>query len=268
MDNKDTKENKQEGLIPAYRQEKIVELVNTNGVVKVTELSEFFDVSTLTIRRDLALLEEKGVLERSHGGAIPVTRVSIESHFTQKEKMFTVEKQEIADLAEPLIEDGETIFVNSGSTTLQVLERLKNRKIRIITNNGAAANVLDGGVAELILLGGQYRSKSKALIGSFTNHNIEQIYVDKSIIGVDGFSVKSGLTSPIEQEAEATKLMIKHTIGQVIVVADHKKIGAISNFVTSDISGIDVLVTDSKGVSLLDTEKLKELGVKLVFNQD
>jgi DeoR family fructose operon transcriptional repressor len=264
MDKKESKQYKQEGLIPAYRQKKILSLVESDGVVKVTELSELFDVSVLTIRRDLDILEKKGVLERTHGGAIPVKRMASESHFSQKEKMYALEKEEIAAAAVSIVEDGDTIFVNSGSTTLQVIERLKNRKVRIITNNAAAPAAVDGGEAELILLGGQYREKSRALIGSFTNNSITLIYADKSIIGVDGFSIKSGLTSPVEQEAEATKLMIKHTLGDVVVVADHKKIGTVSNFVTAELSDIEVLVTDRKGIALLDQEKLADAGVKLL----
>jgi len=252
------------GLIPAERQERITELIEEKGAVKVTELSDTFAVPVLTIRRDLSVLEERGILERSHGGAILRRKMNKEPSYSEKAKLLVKEKHFIAREATKLIEDGETVFVNSGSTNLQVLQALAGRKIRIITNNIGASDVFEHSEIEFLLTGGTYRPQSRSLVGSFSCSMLKNVFADKSIIGVDGFSLKYGGTTPIEQEAEVVRVMIEQTIGDVIVAADHKKIGIVSNFVSAPLSKIDYLVTDREACELIDKEELKGAKIKLV----
>ncbi len=232
--------------IPAERQVQIAKLVKEKGLVTVESLKEILGVSVITIRRDLAVLEERGLLERTHGGAVSTRPVNREFHYREKDKTNSIYKEAIGRAAAEMVEDGDTVFINSGSTTYQVvrfLSRLNN--VRVITNNLAAVASFGSmpGV-ELILTGGKYRSESNCLVGEFASQIVSQIMASKVIIGADGLSFKGGLTSPVYQEAAITRKMIERTQGPVICVADHSKIGNISNFLTVPVSDIDLLVTD------------------------
>jgi len=156
------------------------------------------------------------------------------------------QKEAIGRAAAVLVEDGDTVFVNSGSTSYQVIRFLKGRKdVRIITNNAAAVADFGGKLGvELILTGGVYRHQSNCLIGDFAVSTISQIIASKIIMGVDGLCFEAGLTSPVYQEAGITRVMIDRTQGPVICVADTSKIGKVTNFVTASLSKVDILVTD------------------------
>lgn len=255
-------------MIPAERQKKIIELLKKNGAVKAADLSDMFDVAALTIRRDLDLLEKKGILERSHGGAILRQTMRTEPPYMEKDTQLTEEKKQLAAAAAGLIEDGDTVFINSGSTNRQVLEllALEQKKIRIITNNTWATEILRNTDIELHILGGIYRTQARSLAGSFTADALRKVFADKAIIGVDGVSLKQGLTTPAEAEAEVARLMIEHTSGDVIIAADHSKIGVVSNFLIATLDKVSYLVTDSKAKNILDTEVIEENGTKVVFS--
>ena len=236
----------EEALIPADRRKRIQEIVQQKGVVKVAELSKMFGVSELTIRRDLDILERKDILERTHGGAVYNQRMRIEPLYEQKSRIHRKEKEAIGALTTQIIEDGDTLLINSGSTTREVMKNLKTRKVRIITSNMSALFDISESNVELIFIGGYYRKQSNSLVGSLASLSLQQIYGSKAIIGVDGISIKYGLTTPIMEEAEVARQMIERTPGPVIVVADHSKIGVVSNFITAPLDKVDILVTDEK----------------------
>jgi DeoR family transcriptional regulator, fructose operon transcriptional repressor len=253
------------GLIPADRQHKIKEIIAQKGVVRVNELSDLFEVSVLTIRRDLDLLAEQGILERSHGGAVLRQNMSVEPLFTQKERLYREEKERIGIAAAGLIEEGDMVLINSGSTTLQVIRALKDKHITIITNNIAAAMVSDDAAYDIVFLGGNYRTQSHSVAGNFAQLALERVYANKVIIGVDGFSFSHGLTTPIMQEAEITRSMIDKTVGQVIVVAASNKMGVVSNFKTAPVEKIDTLVTDANAKEFLTETELQKAGIELII---
>jgi DeoR family fructose operon transcriptional repressor len=249
------------GFIPAARRQHIEHLVREDGVVKVADLSRELGVSELTIRRDLDSLERKGVLERTHGGAISSRRLSEEPPYTQKDQQFRAEKAAIGRAAAALVEDGDTVLINSGSTTLQVFPHLRDRHVRVITSNTAAIG--PPGEMELILLGGLYRPQSNSIVGGLAALTLAQVYGSKAVIGVDGVSFKYGLTTPAEPEAQIARLMIERTRGPVIVVADHRKLGVVSNFLSASIEKVDVLVTDRDFDQGL-REELEAAGLRIV----
>ncbi len=252
-------------MIPEDRRENIISLIRERGAVKVSDLSEFFGVSDLTVRRDLDLLESKGLLERSHGGAVLRKTMASEPSYREKEKYYISEKSAIARAAVNLIEDGDTVFVNSGSTNHLVLRLLAPRKVRVITSHAGGLSEIDDMKMELIVVGGIYRPQSHSLVGVFANESIRRVFAQKAIIGVDGVSLKSGLTTPNEQEAEVTRQMLNQTLGKVIVVADHTKIGVVSNFLSVPAERADILVTDKQGEALIDKDRLEELGLRLIL---
>ena len=253
------------GRLPAERQQQILEIVRSEGIVRVNELSKLFGVSVLTIRRDLDQLDGKGFLERTHGGAVLRQSMSVEPPYSQKEQANIQEKISIAAKAAELIDEGDTVLVNSGSTTLAVIHALMHKRVTIMTNNIGAARFAEEASFDLLLLGGNYRHQSNSVIGDIGLRALEGVYANKAIIGVDGFSLTYGLTTPIMQEAEMTRRMIEKTVGTVIVVADSSKIGVVSNFKTADVHRISYLVTDRRGESILSDSELRESGVTLVL---
>lgn len=233
-------------MIPAERQAAIESYLKRKGFAQVEELSQRLDVSSITIRRDLDLLEEKGVLERSHGGAAYRT-LQRESSLADKGKSHRKEKALIAGAVAHLVPKGETLYINSGSTTRFVIESLRERDdLRIVTNNVAAVQVLgDSSGPELILTGGQFRSQSQCLVGDETLEFLRRIFVDRVILGTDGLSLLGGLTSPVSQEAAVSRTMVDQCKGEVIVVADSSKLGRTSHFKMVDLDRVDLIVTDS-----------------------
>lgn len=253
-------------MIPADRQRQILNLITQDGVVQVQDLSDRFGVSVLTIRRDLDHLAQEGLIERTHGGATLRRSLPIEPAYAQKALEHPQEKQQIGEAAAALIDEGDTVFINSGSTTFEVIKALRNHRITIVTNNMDAAWIANEEAQfRLIFVGGVYRTRSHSVSGGLSQPIINQIYANKAIIGVDGFSLSAGLTTPVVEEAETTRLMIDRTVGKVIVVAANNKIGVLSNFSTVEAKDVDVLVTDVQGGILLSRQELEEKKITLII---
>lgn len=233
-------------LIPAGRRAGILSEIKEKGFASVEELSEKFDVSVITIRRDLDQLEAEGFIERTHGGATYTRHIAAESSYLEKNSQNREIKTAIGRKAAELAAPGDTVFVNSGSTTYQIIRSLLTIEgIRIVTNNIAAVLEAEPGPGcELILIGGKYRFNSGCTIGSFAEALISQLNVSKTFIGADGISLKSGITSPVSEEAAVTRMMIEHTAGPVTMAADSSKIGQMSTFFISSLDSIDYLITD------------------------
>jgi len=229
--------------IPAGRQQYILSLVKTQGSVNVGSLAEQLGVSELTIRRDLDQLATKGLVERTHGGATMRRNLPVEPDYLQKASEYPKEKEAIGKAVAELVEEGDTLYINSGSTTFEVIRAVValQKKVTIVTNKG-----------------GVYRSRSHSVSGSLASMLISQINANKAIIGVDGFSPSAGLTTPILEEADTTRAMIEHTVGTVIVVASSNKIGVVSNFKTVSLDQVDALVTDEMGADLVKQMEIPE----------
>lgn len=248
---------------PHQRQTLIYTQARQKGSVKVSELAMSLDVAEMTIRRDLELLEEKGLIERIHGGAIYNDRIGLEPLFAQKSTLKQAEKRAIGALAATLIEEGDMVFVNSGSTTIEFLKQLDTPRVSIITNNPLAPIYAHSEAVNVILTGGEIRHESLTLVGELAVKAIKSVYANKAIIGIDGFSIKYGLTTSTQTEAWINRLMILNTRGSVILVADSSKLGRVANFKTSPLSKISVIVTDS-GIDSVNLEEFDHLGIKVL----
>ena len=232
-------------LIPAQRRERIHEYLALHKIARTVDLCSMLDASEATVRRDLEWLEKDGVLEKTHGGAILSQHLNIEPEYRQRAQHNPEAKHQIGAIASSLIEKGDMVFINSGTTTTQVIHQIRNdAEISIFTNNFNAAHEMDAPGFHHYLVGGEYQPRSKSLAGRFAMENLEQVYANKVIIGVDGISLKYGCTVPTNAEAEVIKKMIERTTGSIIIVADHSKWGVVSNFQISAIDEIDVLITD------------------------
>ncbi len=251
--------------IPAERRVKILNQLKEKGIVRVDELSLDLNVSVITIRRDLASMESEGVLERTHGGAISCNIQMDEPSYNDKDQKNVILKTAIAERTISLVEEGETLFVNSGSTTALVLRKLvRIPRLTIITNNvGAMANLDIRPDCELILTGGIFRHGTSCIVGEDVLSRLNQIHPTTSIIGVDGISFLKGLTSHNIHEAAVSRKMIEQTSGRVLVVADSSKLGALSLHSILPLSSVDILITDKLPDPLV-VQDFEKAGIELI----
>ena len=255
-------------LIPAQRRSAIQEYLSIHEFARSSTLSELMGVSEATIRRDLEWLERHGSIERTHGGAILSQRMRMEPAFNKSIKVHPLEKRWIGRAAAQLVESGDTIFLNFGTTTAQVVSHLRERtdltNVTIITNNVSAAMEAGDSHLEVVLVGGYYRSHSNSVAGHFAARILSKVFANKAFIGVDGISPKIGCTTPASAEAEVSRLMIESTRGQVIVVADHSKWGVVSNFLVAPLNQIDTLIID-RGISKKALSVLEDQAVQVII---
>ena len=253
-------------LIPAQRRERIQKYMAIHKVARLADLSEMLNASDATVRRDLERLEKMGFLERTHGGAVLSQRLSREPEYQHRILSHPDEKLSIGQLAATLIEDGDIVFINSGTTTTEIIRHVRsNADITIITNNVFA--VLETGKIgfNLILLGGAFHPVSNSVDGYFTIDSLKRVYADKTFIGVDGMSLKYGCTFPTSAEAEVVRMMMQRTRGPISVVADHSKWGTVSNFEIAKFDQIDRLITDKEFDASARAELAKR-SVEVVIN--
>jgi DeoR family fructose operon transcriptional repressor len=232
-------------LIPAQRREQIQEYLSIHQIARSVDLCNLLNSSEATIRRDLEWLEQKGILERTHGGAILSQRMIFEQEYQQRAQHHPEEKRLIGELAASLIEDGDIVFLNSGTSATQVLQHIRrDSNVSVYTNNVSALLDIGDPGFHYYLTGGEFQSRSKSLAGRFVLDNLGLVYANKVILGVDGISLKHGCTVPTDPEAEVVRRMVERTKGQVIIVADHSKWGVVSNFQVATINQVHKLITD------------------------
>jgi DeoR/GlpR family transcriptional regulator of sugar metabolism len=248
------------------RQQKIVEHIDQRGRVKVIELSRFFNVAEMTIRRDLLALEKQGLLYRAHGGAVKrekksVWRLSsIRTRLCQNE----AEKKRIALYVSQMIQDGESIMIDGGSTTTLVAEQLCGKKnLLVVTNALTIAELLvESDNSKVMLTGGELFKETNALSGSTAEATISNYRTDKAIIGVSGLIPEEGCFSAIPQEGEIKYRMLQNA-QKTILVTDSSKIGTRAFCFFCDFSQIDVLVTD-KNIKKNDLSLLEKTGIEVI----
>jgi DeoR family transcriptional regulator of aga operon len=247
------------------RRDEIVRLITNTRKVTVDELTKLFNVSSVTIRNDLSYLDEKGILHKSYGGALIRDNVVLDESIFEKEKIHSAEKNRIGIAAAKMINDGDSIIIDSGTTTSAIVKHIKNRKnLTVLTNAINIASEL-AGVAdiEVVLTGGKLRKKSFSLVGPQAESMLQEFYVDKVFLGVDGFDFKFGLTTPNYLEAQLNRLMVKVS-KQVIAVADSSKFDRKSLCLITKPYSIDVVITD-KNITSDNVANLKEIGIELII---
>jgi len=249
------------------RRAEILKELDLKGQVLVSELSKKFQISEVTIRNDLAHLEKQNMLVRARGGAIKIKlyHIGVDAHFSDKQKEFMKEKQMIGKAATKYIEDGDTIILDSGTTTTEVANNLDNFKdLSIITNALNIASVLsEYKDFNVFMPGGFLRRKSLSLVGSLAEESFYKFFCDKLFLGVDGFDTTHGLSTPNVEEARMNKIMIE-IAKKVIVVTDSRKFLRRRFAFIAPISEIDVVVTDS-GISEKDKHRLEQNGIEVTI---
>jgi DeoR/GlpR family transcriptional regulator of sugar metabolism len=231
----------------------------------VTELSAMFEVSEATIRRDLEELDARGWVHRTHGGAMTVQRAEKEPPLLDRMDEQAEEKRRIGSAAAELIEDGDTIFLSSGTTVLEVAHHLRGRRdLTVMTNslsvvNELAANVPD---ATIIVLGGSLRPSEMSLIGHITEQNLRDLRANKLIMGMRAIDIEQGMTNDYLPETMTDRAILE-IAQQVIIVADHTKFGRVSTVFVAPVTAAHIIVTDS-GLASDTIAGLEELGIQIV----
>lgn len=243
----------------------IIDKLNSSGQVDVSTLSRELEVSEVTIRNDLEKLEEKNILIRARGGAIKLDRVSTDFSISDKHKQHSEEKKRIGRAAAQFILDGETITLDSGTTTMEIVRNLpKTISLTVISNALNIANQLsEHPDVTLIIPGGILRKKSLSLVGSAAEESFRNFYCDKLFLAVDGIDATYGLSTPNLEEAQINRVMIAIS-KQVIVVTDSSKFHKRCLAFISPINNIDMVITDS-GILPEDKIKLENSGVKVII---
>lgn len=229
------------------RRSKIIDILNREGKVKVTELSKLFGISEVTIRNDLSELEAAGLLERVHGGAISTYKAYYNMSFVDRMKTNEADKRKIASVVASMISDGDTIIVSSGTTTLFAVQELKSVKnLTVVTNSLAVCQEIGHYTnIHVILLGGNFNPQYQFTYGDDTINQLKKYKADKLILSADGVSAEGGVTTYHYLEAEVNRQMIAR-VNKTIVTADCTKIGRVSFAYIDSIGSVDYLVTDNR----------------------
>ena len=232
--------------LPARRQNDLLRLAHSRGQVMVNDLAEHFEVSVDTIRRDLDALASRGLLTRTHGGAVPVEQlVNRDSPFAIKMQTQTAEKRRIARAAADLIRDGETLIINGGSTTHYFAEELGHRmNLTVVTNNLSIPPALPKhAIRKIYVLGGPYLIENQCTLGPVEFAGAGGITLDTAVIGVGGVTAKGGLSVTVLEDAAMTAAMIA-SANRSIVLADATKFGHNDFAHLSSFARIHILVVD------------------------
>ena len=231
----------------ALRKEYIMNTLNDAGVLHTNEVINQCKVSELTIRRDLTKLESKGLLVRTHGGAVKSKATDILFDYDHKFNQNRQNKEEICQLAANYIDEGDIIFVDCG-TTLSLITKFiaKFKSLTVITTSlPVISDLIHYPNIRLSLVGGEIDSERQATYGSVAENNIGMYHADKSFIGADGISLKKGLSSFDDKEGTVTRMMMENS-DKVFLLCDSSKIEKNSFVIFAPISGIDHLITDQQ----------------------
>lgn len=253
------------GLKLDTRRRKILEFLRVDGKVRVSSLSEQLGTSVVTIRSDLAKLERDGYLERIPGGAIQTMKNYYNMDFQQRKSTNTSRKQAIAVGASQLVEDGETLMINSGTTTYFTASELKRfNHLKIVTNSIIIATELSSYPnLHITLLGGETNPQYSFTYGTNALKQLRQYKADKVILSVDGISDVAGLSTYHAEEAEISHMMLERSFCS-IVVADSTKIGHESFSNIDSIERVDYLVTNKDGGDAV-TKALQTHGIEIIY---
>jgi DeoR family transcriptional regulator of aga operon len=254
-----------DGMMGEERRAQILQIVRREGRVKVNELASLFNTSEVTIRIDLNELHDRGLVLRSHGGAVLPDTILRESPVQERLKAHAEEKRRIGAMAASLIKDGETIILDSGTTTLEIARRIKKKQgLQIITNGiNIAVELLDARDAQIFVVGGTLGGESASITGRFTEDMLDQFSADKLFLSGAGCDPDFGVSGAHVEETMVNRAMLRIS-REIILVADASKFGKRSMARIAPFSEIDTVITDT---SLREEvqEELRAIGCNLIL---
>ena len=250
-------------MTAARRQERILEVLDRDGRLSVSEFSARMDVSEMTVRRDLQVLEERGALARVHGGAVAVHDRSYEPPFAVRALRNAEAKRRIGIAAAALLEDGESAVLDAGTTMLEVARALKGRDLRILAVNLRVADVLvDEPGISLMVSGGAVRPGEQSFVGPLAERAFADLAFDTLVLAVGGIDQRIGVTDYRVEDASLKRAALA-SARRCIVVADADKLGHVAFARICPLADVDVLVTDDAAPAALLAD-LRAAGIEVV----
>jgi DeoR family transcriptional regulator of aga operon len=246
----------------AERRAGILDLLAANGFVDVADIAQRFGCSHATARRDLGALEAAGYLHRTHGGAL--ANGQRELPVGARLETMAAAKQRIAEAAAALVEDGQAVGLTGGSTTQQIARRLAGRSgLTVVTNAINVVMELAQSDVRLVVTGGEMRPQSMELVGPLAEPTTSQLHLDVTFAGVDGLSVRGGLTTHHPLEAQVNRVLIERS-SRSVVVADHTKLGRATFAQIVPLHRATDLITDADAPEAI-VEDLRQAGVRVLL---
>jgi DeoR family transcriptional regulator of aga operon len=255
----------QSPMLIEERRQYILSLIQKHGRVLVDELSNSLNLSKITIRKDLDYLESKDLLLRTHGGALPANAGALsDPPIREKEDIHRDEKIRIAHAAAAMVSEGQCIILDSGTTTIAIARALSSfQHLTVITNALNIAAELSQSNFEIIMIGGTLRKNSLSVVGPFAEDVLKEIHADIAFLGVDGFDVGIGLTTPNVLEARVNRAMVKAS-SKVVAVCDSSKFNRKSLSLIVPASAIDHVITDS-GLAPEEVQAIRDVGIEVTI---
>ncbi len=234
-------------LIPEERRNAVLKFIKDKGGANVSALSKMLFINEATIRRDLNELARLGLIKRTYGGAVPVSGPDSEIPLFVRETEFKAQKETIGLLAAQFVSDGDTIMLDSSSTTAHIIPGLIPKKgLKIVTNGAKTAILLSQlSGAKIYCTGGMLRENSLSFIGPAAASSIENLHFDSAFFSCRGVSLENGLTDLSEDEAHLRRLMIKHS-KRSYLLAVSEKLGSVSFSRISGLESISGIVTEKR----------------------
>lgn len=251
-------------MLPAERQNMIIKYVNNQKGISVSKLSEKLKVSKNTIRRDLSILEEKGLLRKTHGGAVPLLDLEFkDSSYNSRQTEYHKEKMRIGKLASELIDNNSVIYLDAGTTTLEIARNLgKDKNLTVCTTSiDIASELISKDNITTFVTGGIGNKDTRAFIGPQAEKALENFHVDITFLSTAGISFSKGLTSSNVFEPGIKRAAI-FSGKKVIVVAANHRINSIAKISFASLNQIDELITD-KNIDKKTLKQFKENDVKV-----
>jgi DeoR/GlpR family transcriptional regulator of sugar metabolism len=232
-------------MLPAERRNHILIELQTKGKIEIEVLASELNVSPMTIRRDLAMLEEQGLAHRTHGGAVLYDSLLGETPYNTKEISNIEEKRRIGKAAAEFVKDGSVIILDAGTTTLEVARVIKHiRNLTVITNDlKIALELSEGTETKVYCMGGQVQNGLGTIYGEHAQEFLSKIRVDTCFIATSSIDIEWGLSSPTIEKANLKRLMMR-AADQVVLVADHSKFYKKSFARIAKVDELDIIITD------------------------
>jgi len=252
-------------MLNEERRRFILDIINREGRVLVKDLASRFGTSQVTVRKDLETLHSQGMVYRTHGGALPMrSGALLDPSLREKEKLHRREKLRIGAAAARLVKEGQSVVLDSGTTTTTIARALRDfRDLTVITNAVNIAAELAGTAVQVILTGGILREKSFSLVGPLAEETLRRLSADTLFLGVDGFDVHFGLTTPNLLEAKVNRVMVE-IARRTVVVCDSSKFGRRSLSLIAPPSAVHQTITDSR-IPKADLRALEEAGIEVTL---
>ncbi len=251
-------------LLKAERHHQIQAMVNDRSRATVQELSTLFGVSEATIRRDLEELNSQGLIRRTHGGAVRANTAPKEPPMMQRMDENPDEKNRIGKAAVGLIGDGDTIFLGSGTTVLEIAHHLpEDINLTVITNSLPVVNeIATRPGIDLIVIGGMLRQSELSMVGHVAEQAVREFRADRVFLGMYAVDVSCGFTNDYSPEISTDRAILS-IAPQVIVLADHSKFGRVSSMLVAPVTAAQIIITD-QATPQTTIDELRELSIQVI----